>query len=178
MAIGYRSIHTIPNATKDPLTQLDNRFLLESKIQSFLQDDKQVRFPLTVLLCDIDHFKSINDTYGHDIGDEVLKRVAHLLNTSSRKLDHVGRWGGEEFIILSENTSLNEGLNYAEVIRQKIEAVSYTDIGIDHKITMSFGLAEMQKDGSFDTAVKTADEGLYKAKQNGRNRVEYVSKIR
>ncbi len=162
-------------ATKDPLTQLDNRFLIESKMQSFLQDKDQVRFPVTVLLCDVDHFKSVNDTYGHDVGDEVLKRVSHVLVTNSRKKDHVGRWGGEEFIILSENTSIDQGISFAEILRKRIEDVSYTDLGIDRNITMSFGVSEIKVDGSFDAAVKAADDGLYKAKETGRNRVACIN---
>lgn len=162
-------------ATKDPLTQLDNRFLLQSKLEAFIQDKKQVRFPVSVILCDIDRFKSINDTYGHDVGDEVLKRVAEILRTKSRSMDHPGRWGGEEFIILSENATAQDAVSFAELLRQRLEDMSYADLGIDRKITMSFGVSQMEVDGDFDAAVKLADEGLYKAKRNGRNRVERVT---
>ncbi|NPA11093.1 MAG: diguanylate cyclase [Epsilonproteobacteria bacterium] len=120
----------------------------------------------SMLVVDIDHFKKINDTYGHDMGDKILKEIANLLKGSVRSDDIVCRWGGEEFVIILKNAKLNDAQKVAEKIRQAIQ--NHTFEGIN--VTVSIGVEEFK--GNFDKTFKEADIKLYRAKNNGRNRVE------
>lgn len=149
----------------DQLTKLYNRRFCERRKSQFDNN-------YSVIAVDIDKFKSINDTYGHDAGDEVLKQVATLLRQKVRKSDFVIRWGGEEFIILYHG-DINKAIKTAERIREAIQhtPIVYKDFVLN--ITASFGVSEVSKNASIDEAVTDADKLLYKAKKNGRNRVEY-----
>ena len=120
-------------------------------------------------MLDIDHFKSINDTYGHDVGDKVLINVARSLVQNIREVDIVGRWGGEEFIILVQEDIVGASI-LAEKLRIKIMEQCYE---ANVKVTASFGLAQYFNGEPIDSLVRRADQGLYKAKNNGRNKVEY-----
>ena len=118
---------------------------------------------------DIDHFKKINDTYGHTTGDIVLKEIAQVVTETIRKYDIVARWGGEEFVILVPNSKAEETALMAEKIRETIEKYAFTEAGT---VTCSFGVTEYKDGDSIDSLVTRADEALYKAKEQGRNRVE------
>jgi len=122
-------------------------------------------------MCDIDHFKRVNDTYGHNAGDAVLEHVAKILRDSVRESDTVYRWGGEEFILFLAKANLDQSAEVAERIRQKIQASVCTFEGTDIKITMSFGCAEMTPDITVEENIKIADTRLYIAKETGRNQV-------
>lgn len=124
--------------------------------------------PLTLLLLDIDHFKTVNDTHGHDIGDQVLHRVGQAAIACSRQSDKVVRWGGEEFLVLLPDTPLNESLALAERLRQAVAQLEHPEVS-GLKTTISIGMSEVW--GSFDDAFRRADEALYRAKREGRNRV-------
>ncbi|WP_312241955.1 sensor domain-containing diguanylate cyclase [Pantoea sp.] len=149
----------------DPLTQLLNRRGL-SAILAFYQTTRQ---PFAVLALDIDHFKKVNDSWGHDVGDTVIKQVARTLYSGARQSDVVCRNGGEEFLMLLPDTSLEEAQAIAERIRQSIEEVHIPLVG---QITLSVGVAARRDDDlPLELSLKQADAALYRAKHAGRNRV-------
>jgi len=128
--------------------------------------------PFSLIICDIDKFKNFNDTYGHQVGDAVLKHFAHVLKTSVRGLDLVARYGGEEFVIVLFNTTMDNAMKIGEKVRANVENSSAAHEGKSYKLTASFGVAEFKKEkDNLETLVKRADDGLYKAKETGRNKV-------
>jgi diguanylate cyclase (GGDEF)-like protein len=131
-------------------------------------DSKQ---PVGVIICDIDFFKKVNDTYGHNAGDAVLIHVADILQGSLSCEDEVVRWGGEEFVFLLANKNLEETAAFAEQVRRKVEAsvCEYSDMQL--KVTMSFGVEQLNRERTSDENIKRADDKLYIAKESGRNRV-------
>ncbi len=152
-------------STTDSLTGLSNRLYIETQLNKVLDDDAT----FVVMLLDIDHFKQINDVYGHLEGDEVLKRVASVLSQHSRENDLIGRWGGEEFMLVLPNTSGSMGFRLAEKLRTAIAAEQFGEV--DH-VTASIGLAECHGPGNTARQlVLRADNALYSAKSKGRNRV-------
>lgn len=156
----------------DPLTGLYNRVKVE---ETFLYEQKQsVRHgnPLSIILMDLDYFKSVNDSYGHNIGDGFLKEIAKLLKELSRSTDVIARWGGEEFLIVLPKTDLNTAQEIAIKLVERIQATEFTDIG---KRTSSCGVATLCKNESLSSIVQRADSALYLAKDNGRNRVEITN---
>lgn len=128
------------------------------------------KLPLSVVMIDIDFFKRINDTYGHETGDKVLKIFAKTLEKSIRHEDIVGRFGGEEFVIALPNTNIEQALNAAERIRQKIEKMKVK--AINGNITASLGITELLLTDDEESILKRADDALYEAKRGGRNRCE------
>ena len=163
----------------DPLTGLPNRRFFFDHANLILESAKRYRTPLTLLLIDLDHFKKINDTYGHEAGDVVLKNFADVLRKSSRKSDLPARLGGEEFALLMPNTDLQQGRVVAERIRQEFQNSIIVYEGREIKMTLSGGLASYGPDvEGIDDLIRMADEALYKAKELGRNRIEvYEPKI-
>src|SRR5690606_12757604 len=123
----------------------------------------------SLLVADIDYFKRINDQYGHDTGDQVLQHVAKIIQENMRGGDFVGRWGGEEFVMIMPGANAKNAMTMAEMIR---EAVASTVFPLEEGITLSasFGVSERQPNEDFATCFKRADNALYKAKQQGRNR--------
>jgi two-component system cell cycle response regulator len=125
------------------------------------------------VLCDLDRFKSVNDTYGHQVGDVVLKELARILKKEAREIDRVGRYGGEEFMLLLPGTVLDAAVTFAERVRKAVEAHTFSFDGGTLQRTMSCGVAAWPhpriEDG--DALVKAADDALYVAKETGRNRV-------
>jgi diguanylate cyclase (GGDEF)-like protein len=160
-------------SSRDSLTGLFNRFKLE---ESFKYEQKQLnryKTDLSIIMMDLDDFKSVNDTYGHNSGDMFLIEVAQILTTSFRDVDTVGRWGGEEFLILLPKTNLEDTKTIAEKLRRKIELYQFNEIG---NKTASFGVATYNNNESLSSLLNRADKALYMAKENGRNRVEMASK--
>ena len=157
---------------KDELTGLNNRRFLNSTIGFILEQTKRHNKSLGILMCDIDHFKSVNDNYGHRAGDEVLKQIAGTIKGVLRKSDLIIRFGGEEFLVLLTDQEKHSTMSVAEKIREAVENRLF-DIGEKGiHITISIGVALYPEHSySFDEVVKMADEALYKAKQSGRNRV-------
>lgn len=125
--------------------------------------------PCALVMFDIDHFKRFNDTWGHDAGDEVLVTVARTVSTFMRDAGLAGRWGGEEFLVLAANTSLEGATRLAERLRAAIAGLEIRDYG---SVTASFGVAVYREGDQRRGIVKRADPGLYAAKEGGRNRVE------
>jgi diguanylate cyclase (GGDEF)-like protein len=158
----YRYFKILKIANYDKLTQIYNRNALSKELKELLENRG------SVIYFDIDHFKKINDTYGHEKGDFVLKELAKVVKENLRKNDIFGRWGGEEFLILLPNSSYEETLKVAEKLRKIIENHDFGGI----KVTVSFGVTYVKKDDNEETLLQRVDEALYEAKNNGRNQVK------
>lgn len=161
-------------AETDPLTDLFNRrhmsYLAEKEIARL--NDSQ--YCVCVMLIDLDHFKSINDTYGHQVGDEVLVCVAQIMKQHVRSQDLISRWGGEEFLIVMPNTNKQEAMALAESIRIAFFKYAWDEkIGAALSPTISAGVTELRQLENMSAAVARADRALYSCKKNGRNRIEY-----
>lgn len=159
-------------AITDELTGLYNRHFLEKSIESIVTRSSRYNEPVTLVMFDLDHFKEVNDRWGHPAGDLVLRQTASTAKTLIRNSDMLVRFGGEEFILLMPHTALCGGRSVAEKIREAIAKNEYPGIG---HVTASFGVAERRADESFDSWYARTDEALYQAKQSGRNRVEPVT---
>ncbi|MBP1934904.1 GGDEF domain-containing protein [Ammoniphilus resinae] len=155
------------NAYYDSLTDIGNRRAVDTWIENEIKRCNESSSVFSIIYFDIDHFKRINDEYGHDVGDYVLKEFSSLVKSYIRSSDFFGRWGGEEFIILT-NRSLTESIQFSERLRIIIENHSFRYV--DH-VTASFGVSYFQPNDVPKTIVKRADQALYSAKNNGRNRV-------
>ncbi len=160
-------------AIMDPLTGLYNRRRFESLLGNEFKRSTRYQSPLSCMLIDIDHFKAVNDTFGHQIGDVVLKEVANLIQSTLREVDTAARWGGEEFIVLSPNTSQENALKASARILKAVEGHGFSGIG-DRRITVSIGVAGIPHPeiSTQERLVHAADLALYEAKKKGRNRVE------
>ena len=159
-------------AKTDHLTGLASRRAVLEHLEEELRRFRRYRESFAIVLCDIDHFKQFNDTHGHDCGDLVLQAVADLLIGGGRKIDIAGRWGGEEFLILLPSTDLKGATEAAERLRAAVEAFRIDYDGTLLKITMSCGATAWgSDDDDHDLFIKRADQNLYRAKEQGRNRV-------
>jgi diguanylate cyclase (GGDEF)-like protein/PAS domain S-box-containing protein len=156
-------------ATIDKLTGIYNRDKFEEAFSNKMNESFSNNRKLSMVLLDIDHFKTINDTFGHQVGDSVLKELATLITNNVKKSDIFARWGGEEFVILLPDTSLEGAYLFAEKLRKIIRDFNFTSIG---KITASFGVGELNEYENKMTLFEKVDRALYIAKNNGRNRVE------
>ncbi len=156
-------------AITDRLTGLFNRMKLDQSLQDEIKRFERYRHAFSIILMDIDHFKKINDTYGHQTGDEILKTVSIILTNNLRQVDVIGRWGGEEFLIICPETDLECATDIAEKLRKTVESSDF-DQGI--AVTCSFGISEIASNGNDADLIQKADDALYRAKANGRNRVE------
>ncbi len=154
----------------DPLTGLANRRYFNQRFETDASFSRRNNHPLSLVMADLDRFKSVNDNYGHDAGDEVLMGFADLISANCRTEDLPARFGGEEFIILLPGTGLNKTLQFCERIRKKMEKISFREGKI--RVTVSMGAALFTRDDTLEHLVKRADQALYRAKQNGRNRCE------
>jgi diguanylate cyclase (GGDEF)-like protein len=155
----------------DSLTGLYNRSKLDAILNDQLARFKRTRRAFTLLMMDIDHFKTLNDTYGHITGDEILAAVARILVQSIRSIDYAARYGGDEFIIILVETSSDLALKTAERIRSQVENMRYSSHDSTIAVTVSIGIVQCQSDDTTPTAVfARADSALYKAKHAGRNR--------
>jgi diguanylate cyclase (GGDEF)-like protein len=154
----------------DALTGLWNRRYFDQRLDAEISLANRTGRPLAVIMLDLDHFKSVNDQYGHPMGDEVLRRIGHLLVESVRTEDVVCRYGGEEFAIIVPNAAGGVS-ELAERLRKRIESEPFVFAGTSSKITSSFGVASRTTKIA-PSIVQEADEALYRAKQGGRNRIE------
>jgi diguanylate cyclase (GGDEF)-like protein len=154
-------------ATTDQLTGLANRHRMRHLITQERSRSERTSRAFSLVICDIDRFKDINDKYGHDIGDEVLRRVADVLATTARVHDTVARWGGEEFLVLLPETELRGAIDAAERMRRATEQHTFGTFNV----TLSFGVAVNRPSETTDDTLKRADNALYEGKHTGRNRV-------
>jgi len=155
-------------ATTDPLTGIPNRLKFDQELRSELERARRLGTPLAIIICDIDHFKRVNDTHGHQAGDQVLKALAGLMADQVRLYDTLARWGGEEFAVLLPHTGLDHAVTVAEKLRQRIRTWTFPSVG---SVTCSFGVAELQDDDDPDRLIHRVDAALYRAKEQGRDRV-------
>jgi diguanylate cyclase (GGDEF)-like protein len=160
-------------ALTDGLTGLPNRRSIEDALKRMAAQSDRTGQPLGAVLFDLDHFKQINDMWGHEKGDEVLAAVGATVASTVRASDFVGRYGGEEFMLLLPDTGRNGAAQIAEKLRQAITAVDVP--GVERRVTASFGVAAIPEDASEPSlVVRAADRALYMAKARGRNRIETV----
>ncbi|MEP6494053.1 MAG: diguanylate cyclase [bacterium] len=157
----------------DALTGLDNRRHLEERIAEAFQHARRMNEPFSCVMCDLDRFKSVNDTYGHQAGDAVLKEFAEILRHEVREIDRAGRYGGEEFMVLLPGAQLDAAALFAERVRKHIEGHTFLFDGTSIQRTASFGVSAWPHSRIVhcDGLVRAADEALYVAKETGRNRV-------
>jgi len=156
---------------RDPMTNLYNRRGLYKIADEVCEAHQSKSNVLALILCDIDFFKKINDTYGHNVGDDVLKEVAKEIREIVEEGDVVARWGGEEFLILLPNTSMVGAYVRAENLRAKIATLDFQAEGEKIDVTVSLGLSVQKANGDIEDSIRKADAQMYEAKQNGRNRV-------
>jgi len=160
-------------ASTDPLTLLPNRRALERRTSDMITAARQSGEPVSVLVIDIDRFKQVNDTYGHDIGDVILKRVADMVRVNVRSYDAVARFGGEEIVVAMPDTSVAAAVQVADRIRSGVDDEVFHGDRDTGNVTVSVGVASQAGDDlSFKRLFKAADEALFLAKERGRNRVE------
>lgn len=155
----------------DPLTKVYNRNVFYDEIKIEIQSSIRHNNPLSIIILDIDFFKKINDTYGHDEGDKVLKEFAQTIKSNIRIDDILCRFGGEEFIIIAPFTDMENGIKFAEKLRIVISNYHFTNIG---QVTASLGITTLQNGDSTAKLIKRADEALYLSKSSGRNKVSFL----
>lgn len=157
-------------AFKDNLTGINNRENFEDIFSIEIANAKQNNLPLSLIIFDVDHFKLINDTYGHQAGDIILKELVGLIADHIKNGDIFARWGGEEFVILTPSTEIVGAHNLAENLRKLVQAHMFSYV--EKEITLSFGIAQLGEDDDKKTLFEKADSAMYEAKKNGRNRIE------
>lgn len=155
-------------ATKDRLTEIYNRHYFDKMIREEIQRNDRYPLALSLIVFDLDHFKRVNDRWGHDKGDEVLKTVTKIVSEGIRTTDIFARWGGEEFVVLCPHTTQIQATNVAEKLRRQIEKTNMVN---EIKVTSSFGVAERLRFEDYESWFRRADQALYAAKKSGRNQV-------
>jgi diguanylate cyclase (GGDEF)-like protein len=156
---------------EDVLTGLGNRRFLEASLEREAERSRRVHKPLSLAILDLDHFKAINDSYSHQIGDVVLQTLAVLLRSQARASDVIARYGGEEFVILCPDTDASRANGLCERLRHAVETHDWERLAPDLKVTVSIGLGSAEDAASLETLFASADAALYRAKREGRNRV-------
>ena len=155
----------------DPLTGLSNRRDMLEKVMQEIKRANRTGEVFSLILADIDHFKAVNDTYGHDAGDAVLKEFSSVLQNSARDTDSIARWGGEEFLILLPSSDNNGALSTAEKFRKTIENHVFTFNTLQINLTLTLGVVTWRKGLTYEQTLTMADSLLYEGKQRGRNMV-------
>lgn len=158
-------------STQDPLTRLPNRRLMQDRLKAETAKAQRSRQPFSLALIDLDLFKSINDTWGHDIGDAALVCLSREMTQHLRGYDICARWGGEEFLVLFPETHLKEAFEIAERLRQEANSFSSSQLPPDVQVSLSIGVAEHNPDDLWESTLKRADQALYVSKEAGRNKV-------
>ena len=161
-------------ASTDPLTKLSNRREISRRLAEISEASHKNGSNYVVGIGDIDFFKKINDTYGHDYGDIVLTKVAEVISSSLPDNGCAARWGGEEFLFVIPDSDLNEGIRYADSMVGAVSREIFSSDGKDFSVTMTIGICEASPDDTVDKAITCADGRLYKGKRNGKNHTEYT----
>ena len=156
-------------AATDPLTGLFNRRKLNRELAMEMLRSQRYKTPLSLVMYDLDHFKKVNDTHGHQIGDNVLIELSRIVAAHIRNTDVLARWGGEEFVILTPGCTGDMACQLAENLRNAIRMLAIDNV---EAITCSFGVAQFEDSDTPETFIARADEALYRAKINGRNRID------
>ncbi|EKD39539.1 MAG: hypothetical protein ACD_75C00374G0007 [uncultured bacterium] len=160
-------------ALLDNLTQLANRNYILRELQARFEEHKRLKVPFGLFMIDIDHFKKVNDTYGHDVGDIVLRFVAQTFVSNSRSFDFYGRWGGEEFIAIIRNLGAGDLIHLGNRLLVLIEHSYIVHDGFKLNVTVSIGATAVQETDSIESIIKRADMLLYESKRMGRNRLTF-----
>lgn len=169
---GIRQNRLLKNLSQtDSLSSLYNRRFMLNKLEEEISKYKRYKVPFSILLIDIDFFKKINDSYGHDKGDFVIKQISNLMQNNIRNTDICARWGGEEFLILTPNSDLKAALTLANNLKELIEK---TNFDIKDCVTVSIGISTFNENLNQENLLKLADDALYKAKEKGRNKIEFM----
>lgn len=166
--VAQRALHEA--SISDELTGLRNRRFLMSRFHEEYERARRHATEIGLLMLDLDHFKSINDNYGHPFGDLVLKSVAETISKAMREYDIAARYGGEEFAVLVSETKRQDLLALADRIREQLENQDVSDADITIRVTVSIGVTSLEEDDTPETLLKRADKALYQAKHEGRNR--------
>ncbi len=153
----------------DQLTKLYNRRKIDNILTSEVDQARRYNHSFSLIIIDVDYFKKVNDTYGHQVGDYILQTISELFSSNVRKSDLVGRWGGEEFLIISQEKDLQKVLVFAEKLRELVENYQFDTVG---NVTCSFGVAHFTQGDTIDSLLLRADVALYEAKDSGRNCVK------
>lgn len=161
-------------AATDPLTGINNRLRFAKVLREEADRKRRSKTPMALIMLDVDYFKRINDTHGHNVGDEVLKTLTNLVSNGIRAIDFFGRWGGEEFVLLLRDDDCGSALAVAEKLRQLIAGADFPVVG---KLTCSFGVAAWEQDDTEASLVARADKALYASKEGGRNLVSCVQGV-
>lgn len=162
-----QKLHSL--AIRDGMTGIFNRTFMEQMITDGINRSKRSKTPLSLLMIDVDNFKHINDTQGHHGGDEALMHLSKLLEGSKRSTDYLGRWGGDELVLLLTDTNLQGGKLFAEKLRTRVSSYSFPN---KNQLTISLGVSLYQEGEDAATFIERADAAMYRAKRGGRNRVE------
>ncbi len=155
----------------DPLTKVHNRLKFTQDSHEEMLRFKRYHETFAILMIDIDLFKEVNDTFGHDVGDHIIVQVARIAKDTLRQTDHFARWGGEEFIALLVNVDREKAYKLAERIRKNIRKMSFNNVG---SVTVSIGCSLVKENDRIEDVIKRADNGLYKAKNSGRNQSVFI----
>jgi diguanylate cyclase (GGDEF)-like protein len=161
-------------ATVDALTGCMNRRAFTERLERELDRVRRYSVKLSVMMIDLDHFKDVNDSHGHIVGDSVLRQLGDILRDEVRSVDLAARYGGEEFVILLPDTDLEGSVAFAERLRKRVEEHDFAETGDPLRITVSVGVASASVEGGLtepESLIAKADEALYRAKNDGRNRV-------
>ena len=173
LATQRQQIEALKTAVRiDGLTQLANRAYFDEKLQEMIHLHKRYKEPFTLMMIDVDHFKTINDTHGHQAGDRILKGVAFKVKSALRESDFLARFGGDEFALIMIKAALKPATEIAGKICRNIAESRFILDGIEIKVTLSIGVAEVHSDDTPETVLKRADDALYLIKERGRNGVE------
>jgi len=159
----------------DPLTNAYNRRCFMQVLEQEIERTRRTGLPFSVIMVDLDHFKSVNDRFGHAAGDRVLKSLVDMIKQRIRKTDCLARWGGEEFVILLPNTPVDKAAGLAEELRERLSRMDIPGVG---RVTASFGVAGYCPGDTVDTLLKRADDLMYEAKAAGRNCVRYRERVK
>lgn len=159
------------HANNDQLTGALNRRVFDQFIQKAVFEFQRYREPFSLMICDIDHFKKINDNFGHNFGDEIIKQLHQELTKILRASDSIARWGGEEFAVLLPKTGLDVAVNVAEKVREHISSAEFAG---QYPVTISIGVSELRIEDKAEDWFERADKALYQAKELGRNRVSFT----
>ncbi len=175
LQVSYEKINKL--ARTDPLTNLPNRRDTLERIELEALHCERTKTKLAIILADVDNFKKFNDLYGHDCGDFVLVAVADSIQSMLRRDDHVGRWGGEEFIIVLPNTTLEKATQVVEMIRLSLNTNSFNYKNEKHHISLTFGISMCGHSININEAIKEADAAMLKGKKQGKNQIVFAEDL-